>query len=216
MPARKKYRPRCPAVECTYGDESRLERDVPADRVQLPCDLLKSRPNGDVTCYCRYCGLVWFQKKENPIGFDPIPLRVFRIGDFPFHATLARAQGRDSSRASIGLLEGATRKTRPSWKKVTAMRLRQVAALALVGWYLMVPPWPVRTSAPLGQWTIVKSFDTATDCEAELSRQQAAAKVLTKRVLQNSAQAPKETAEFAAHWHWATCVATDDPRLTEK
>jgi hypothetical protein len=47
------------------------------------------------------------------------------------------------------------------------MKLRN-AALALVGWYLMLPPLPNHqpdTTAPLQTWEIWRSFDSATDCE---------------------------------------------------
>jgi hypothetical protein len=75
------------------------------------------------------------------------------------------------------------------------MKLRHAAALALVGWYLMVPPqtrtWWIGEeryddAAPLNRWTIEQSFDKAELCEA--ARQ----------------------ATQAGH---AVCVATDDPRL---
>jgi hypothetical protein len=52
-----------------------------------------------------------------------------------------------------------------------AMNVRHAAALALVGWYLLVPP---STSpyynqhdlwAPVSQWKIVERFETAMACE---------------------------------------------------
>ena len=57
------------------------------------------------------------------------------------------------------------------------MNLCHGAALALVGWYLMLPPLadevkppiPHRTvasSAPLSQWCLVQRFDTAEKCES--------------------------------------------------
>ncbi len=52
------------------------------------------------------------------------------------------------------------------------MKPRHVAALALVGWYLMTPPINNRTgkydsTAPLstGLWFTIASFDTADRCE---------------------------------------------------
>jgi hypothetical protein len=46
---------------------------------------------------------------------------------------------------------------------------RHAAALALVGWYLMLPPFkPDKTpdpTKPLAQWDIFKGFDSAADCE---------------------------------------------------
>jgi hypothetical protein len=79
------------------------------------------------------------------------------------------------------------------------MKTRHVAALALMGWYLIVPPttriwWvgPERSdrSAQLSKWKVEQSFDKAQVCEsARLANQQ------------QSANAN------------AVCVASDDPRL---
>ncbi len=50
------------------------------------------------------------------------------------------------------------------------MKPRHTTALALVGWYLMMPPLDERgkvdKSAPVSQWTILQGFDTARNCEA--------------------------------------------------
>jgi hypothetical protein len=53
------------------------------------------------------------------------------------------------------------------------MKLDHVAALVLVGWYLMVPPdarprLPANRAshAPLHYWMMVDSFDSVTDCHA--------------------------------------------------
>ena len=82
--------------------------------------------------------------------------------------------------------------------------LRHAAALALIGWYLLVPPqtrfWWIGQqryddAAPLSNWTIERSFDKADACEAaRLAPQQQAG----------------DPASRMAH---AVCVATDDPRL---
>jgi hypothetical protein len=56
------------------------------------------------------------------------------------------------------------------------MKLSHTAALALVGWYLMVPPQiPLPggklgigapdTNAPLSEWSILDTFDSATECK---------------------------------------------------
>jgi len=60
------------------------------------------------------------------------------------------------------------------------MKPLHAAALALVGWYLMLPPphteyaqsgqiIDVRADneAPLSQWTIARSYDTAAQCMTE-------------------------------------------------
>jgi hypothetical protein len=51
------------------------------------------------------------------------------------------------------------------------MNLRHAAALALVGWYLMVPPstgGKLDTKAPLPQWINEGAFDRADDCESRV------------------------------------------------
>lgn len=48
------------------------------------------------------------------------------------------------------------------------MKLRHIAALGLVGWYLMVPPienGQLNLHAPLNQWGIDSSYDSADDCQ---------------------------------------------------
>jgi hypothetical protein len=94
---------------------------------------------------------------------------------------------------------------------------RHAAALALVGWYLMVAPrdpdYLFMTSAPLTKWAITKSFDTAEECEKER----------TEEVHQAD--------RSGTYWYFDTkkrenvgspakyaylCVATNDPRLKSK
>jgi len=48
--------------------------------------------------------------------------------------------------------------------------LRRAAALALVGWYLMVPPLtsrtgPIKRDSPLSKWETWFAFDTANECQ---------------------------------------------------
>jgi len=57
------------------------------------------------------------------------------------------------------------------------MRLGHVAALSLLGWYLMMPP---HTSdgradyhAPLKDWSVLTGFDSAQSCKDDLRKQQA-------------------------------------------
>jgi hypothetical protein len=84
------------------------------------------------------------------------------------------------------------------------MKLRHTAALALMGWYLFVPPqtrtwWigPERydDAAPLSRWTIDRSFDKAGGCEA--------ARLATQQ----------QAGDAAIRMGHAVCVASDDPRL---
>jgi hypothetical protein len=54
------------------------------------------------------------------------------------------------------------------------MKPRHAAALALVGWYLMVPPpvlhssLPVDLGAPLSEWRLFSLHDSVADCEQGL------------------------------------------------
>jgi hypothetical protein len=85
------------------------------------------------------------------------------------------------------------------------------AALALIGWYLMIPsstlPSGVAYKKPLSKWLIVRAFDTADDCQDFLatffedSRQKQALNLLEPAY---------------RDYMFAECVATDDPRLKQK
>jgi hypothetical protein len=87
-----------------------------------------------------------------------------------------------------------------------AMKPHHAAGLALIGWYLMLPPHHVRNlrvtvsaDAPLREWKILKPFDKAVDCDHEL----------TQRIM-DCGNCPLDSL-----WLSAQCVATDDPRLEE-
>jgi hypothetical protein len=83
-------------------------------------------------------------------------------------------------------------------------------AVVALGWYLMLPPGAPNApnfSAPLSQWEISASFDSADACEkmrlARAGRYFARSLGLTKN--------PHPTQQdYLAH-----CVATDDPRLAK-
>jgi hypothetical protein len=90
------------------------------------------------------------------------------------------------------------------------MRVHHAAALALVGWYLMVPPgamkgnvWTFSSNAPIRQWKVSDPFDTAADC----------ARALRRHI---DAVNPSGSPDLYAYWLSAQCIATDDPRLKEK
>jgi hypothetical protein len=57
---------------------------------------------------------------------------------------------------------------------MAAMKPRHVAALTLVGWYLMVPPpvlhssLPVDLDAPLSKWRLFSMHKSAAECEQGL------------------------------------------------
>jgi hypothetical protein len=99
------------------------------------------------------------------------------------------------------------------------MNLRHAAALALVGWYLMVPPaipgtGEVNLSASLRQWTIRLLFADNQGCEAakaSLHQQELAAET-ERDALSQRLRNP----ELHCILCNAQCVPQDDPRLKEK
>jgi hypothetical protein len=108
------------------------------------------------------------------------------------------------------------------------MKPGHAAALALVGWYLMMPP-NKKNDAPLSEWTVSRSYDSAQACQSaqNKNRDQAAAKLKTydnmtdqqRRDLQHNQQAfDQETADSDSfdQAFQSACVASDDPRLKEK
>jgi len=83
------------------------------------------------------------------------------------------------------------------------MNPRHAAALALVGWYLMVPimnQYGKIQDAPLAEWAHVDSFDTATECR------DAAHQLIA---LQGKDKPP------VAAVLGFQCIESDDPRLKE-
>jgi len=113
------------------------------------------------------------------------------------------------------------------------MKLHHATALALVGWYLIMPPilhrqktkgsptdgflWldlpdgtegAVAESAPLSQWSINSTLDSGKACEQ------------AKLVLTGHDKRTPPSDKHALLLRWAhadaMCVATDDPRLKKK
>ena len=85
------------------------------------------------------------------------------------------------------------------------MNFRHAAALALVGWYLMIPsvtPSGYDNAAPLGKWFVYGGYDSAHECEG--------AKFLDREGLKQRHD------PLADAFKNAQCIATDDPRLKEK
>ena len=80
------------------------------------------------------------------------------------------------------------------------MKFRDAAALALVGWYLMMPP-KLDNGPPNKQWSILQSFDTGKECE------RAAGKL---RAQLESGLKPMPLDE--ARPLFAQCIKSDDPR----
>lgn len=91
------------------------------------------------------------------------------------------------------------------------MKLHHIAAIALVGWYLMMPPWG-KLNAPLSEWVIYQSFDSAEVCAV-------ARKSLVDYQGNYKGMAMTLTTQSGGNLQFdgsvATCIATDDPRLKE-
>jgi len=119
------------------------------------------------------------------------------------------------------------------------VKLRHAAALALTGWYLVVPQpdSPVKRpnfKAPLSQWNQMGAFDSAAACDKEReSRRQLALEALdqVKREIEALPDtgnrplrevAPKvyqddvTVSDFALGITASRCIASDDPRLKGK
>jgi hypothetical protein len=93
------------------------------------------------------------------------------------------------------------------------MKPRHAAALALVGWYLMVPPLSRSSnrqkigsdfSRPLSEWLSVSVYDSEADCNKEIDAMN-----------QRAASMAREHHTMLNISH-AQCIATDDPRLKDK
>jgi hypothetical protein len=101
------------------------------------------------------------------------------------------------------------------------MTPRHAAALALVGWYQMVPNivWDKNwfLLGPAGcceGWRQVGSYDTAAECNAAKEN---LGLIPSEATADNAKRDPagfKLAAKTAKEW--ALCVAPDDPRLREK
>ena len=106
------------------------------------------------------------------------------------------------------------------------MNCRHAAALALIGWYLIVPPdstvpHSVDAAAPISRWSRVATFESADDCKRTLMQLQGQSRDLTqidktgklRRFKKRQAADPELARSRVDH---ATCVATGNPRLKKK
>ena len=112
------------------------------------------------------------------------------------------------------------------------MKFRYAAALALVGWYLMVPPasdWKRLheryavtpgyythgkpfDSAPLLKWEKVGEFYSQVNCES--TREFIVRRDGSSGLPMQAGQSMPNAKQYQANH--ATCIATDDSRLKEK
>ena len=95
------------------------------------------------------------------------------------------------------------------------MNRLHAAALALVGWYLMMPPRRDRvvpdSDASLSRWYWVGSFDSVAACQRKQEKEIVEAQ---KRELAQPAAMRDRSVEM--DFREARCIASDDPHLKEK
>jgi hypothetical protein len=103
------------------------------------------------------------------------------------------------------------------------MKPRHAAALALVGWYLIVPPnskvpHSVDSTAPISRWRIITDFESADSCNqalTELKNKNGDPAKLdrTGRLRRFQRVQPADPELGRARVDHAACIASDDPRL---
>jgi hypothetical protein len=94
------------------------------------------------------------------------------------------------------------------------MNSRHAAALALVGWYLMVPPLTpgggpheVLFHAPLSKWEVGEDIDTKAECEDSLREH------INNMDRDANDCAVGTCAVMVVEYAHGRCMASDDPRL---
>ena len=107
------------------------------------------------------------------------------------------------------------------------MDLRHAAALALMGWYLIVPPgsckpeWvsqgkPLPCAAPLSEWIVALSFSHGDKCDAERT---AHISIGEQEMADANGSDDKQLVDSTRKIYWRAlterCVSTDDPRLNQ-
>jgi hypothetical protein len=111
--------------------------------------------------------------------------------------------------------------------RIRGMKICHATALALVGWYLLIPPVfsPMGDhprsfndlNAPLNKWDIWVSFESYASCEKEKEHLRKEAPLRLKFAHERSDQDPNgNIVAVAEAWQMAECIATDDPRLKWK
>jgi hypothetical protein len=100
------------------------------------------------------------------------------------------------------------------------MKPRHAAALALVGWYLIIPPlkseWTPNPDAPLSEWDITgNTLDTAAACEKVRAQVFALAKDIESGTPGFAVKDNNQRQFYVTAFRMVRCIATNDPRLTK-
>jgi len=97
------------------------------------------------------------------------------------------------------------------------LHLRHASAVALMGWYLIVPPLvihnrlPVDLAAPLSEWKVFSMHDSAADCEKGLL---AFYKAAQAELIANPASESDRIRYYQLQN--SQCFASEDPLLQGK
>ena len=86
------------------------------------------------------------------------------------------------------------------------MKIGHAVTLALVAWYLLLPPLEVHRlnqKAPLSLWDNVGTYETAAACKEQAAKLKQQHAKLTDPIMKE-------------HFTLGQCVASDDPRLKGK
>jgi hypothetical protein len=107
------------------------------------------------------------------------------------------------------------------------LNLRHAAAIALSGWYLLVPPgscrpeWvsqgkPMPCAAPLSEWIVTLSFSSHDKCDIE---RKADISYGNQEVANANDSGDKMLVESTRKIYWRAlterCISTDDPRVAK-
>jgi hypothetical protein len=106
------------------------------------------------------------------------------------------------------------------------MKLYHAAALALLGWYLLIPPVfsPMGEhhrsfndlSAPLDRWDIWAKFDSEVSCKKEKEHLRTEAPARLKFAHEHPDEDPNgNIVAVSEAWQLAECIASNDPRLAK-
>jgi hypothetical protein len=110
---------------------------------------------------------------------------------------------------------------------IMRMKPRHAGALALLGWYLLIPPVfsPMGhhprafndLKASINRWDIQASFESEASCEKEKERIRKEAPLRIQFANEHPDQDQNgNILAVAEAWQLAECVASNDPRLKER
>ena len=95
-------------------------------------------------------------------------------------------------------------------------KAQHILALALVGWYLMIPPpkqigssFQTNFKAPIEKWAQIRRFKQKSECEATRA-------AYAKNPPGGVTDMLSSKQEERALWNAAQCVSTNDPRIVDR